>query len=188
MDNFNLIVSTGRNFEQQAKSELWFNLLSIGDDSPIIFKSEISGIILAYTKLEPRNLIYYLQDVMTHKDINYTQFIHKIYPLDQVVETDLEKIKLTTLDLIAHHPYCKPGTSFRITIRKRKTELNTNEIINAIADNLDFTVNLQEFDWNIQIEIIGNYTGIAILKKKDVFRPIRKRKTLKKNLQIEESI
>ena len=178
MENFNLIVSTGREFETQAKSELWFNLLSIGDESPIIFSSEISGLVLGYTNKNPRELVYYLRNVMENLDLNYTQTIKKIYPVDQVVLTDLDLIKKKSLELIKNHPYCKEGTEFRISIRKRKTELETNEIINAIADNVKYPVNLQEFDWKLQLEIIGNYTGIGILKKKDIFSPVSKRREL----------
>ena len=175
MDNFNMVVSTGKNFETQAKAELWFNLLSIGDENPIIFSSNISGLVLAYTNKNPRDLIYFLRDVMENKDPNYTQNIHKIYPVDRVVLTEIDLIKEATLDLVKTHPYCKPNTEFRISIRKRNTDLETKEIIAVIADNLDFPVNLKKFDWNIQIEIIGNYTGIGILRESDIFRPNSKK-------------
>ena len=179
MENFNLIASTGRDFEQQAKAELWFNLISLGDDSPIIFKSEISGLILAYTSLPPKKVIHFLQDVMMSKDPHYTQFIHKLYPLDKVVPSEIGAIKQASLELINSHPYCQPDTEFRITIRKRRTELETQDIISAVADGIKYKVNLQNYDWNLQIEIIGGYTGIGIIKETDVFRPIRRRKRLK---------
>ncbi len=180
IDNFNLIVSTGKDFENQAKAELWFNLLSIGDDSPIIFNSEISGLVLASTSAEPRELIRFLNETINTKDIYYSQYIHKVFPLDMVVPTDLEEIKKGVVKLVETHPYCQPSSQYRITIRKRRTDLKTQDIITAIASNVDFKVNLQQYDWIIQIEIIGANTGIGILKDNDIFRPIHIRKELKK--------
>ena len=177
MSDFNLIVSTGRDFEKQAQNELWFNLLAIGDENPIIFNATgIQGLILAKTKLAPRTLIQYMRSCLLTKDPEYCQFIQKIVPVDIVVPTELDRIQATALELIATHPACQDSAStYRISIRKRSTSLKTQDIIGAIADVVPNKVSLQEFMWNLQIEIIGNDTGMAILEAGDIFQPLREK-------------
>ena len=171
MMNFNLIVSTARTFERQAECELWFNLLAIGDDTPIFSQTGNVGLFLAQTQCEPRRLIKHLQDSLTKHDPNSIRFLQKIYPIDVVVPTEIELIKQATLDLVAQHPVAKdPSSTFRVTIRKRQTRLKTNEIIPVIAGCFTNPVSLKEFDWNIQIEIVGDMTGIAILTANEYFK------------------
>ena len=174
LTDFNLIVSTGRDFETQAQNELWFNLLAIGYENSIMINAPgIQGLILAKTKLPPRTLIRYMRSCLLTKDSEYCQFIQKIYPIDIVVPTELDRIKVTALELISSHPVCQdPDSTYRISIRKRSTSLKTQEIIAAIADTVQHKVSLQDFVWSLQIEIIGNDTGIAILEAGDIFKPL----------------
>ena len=177
MQNFNLVVSTARDFETQAETELWFNLIALGDPSPIIYQSGLQGLILAYTSLPPRKVIYYLQEILATKDPDYIQFIQKIYPVDSVVTTELPMIVEATKTLVAENPVCQiPDSKFRITIRKRNSPLTTNEIISVIAHEIPHPVDLKNFEWNLQLEIIGNTTGIAILVPGDILSPLQEGK------------
>ncbi|MHA1674306.1 MAG: THUMP domain-containing protein [Promethearchaeota archaeon] len=177
MQNFNLVVSTARDFETQAETELWFNLTALGDPSPIIYKSGLQGLILAYTSLPPRKIIYYIQEILATKDPNYIKFIQKIYPVDAVVATELPMIVDATKILVAKNPICQiPDSKFRITIRKRNSPLTTNEIISVIAHEIPHPVDLKNYDWNLQFEIVGNTTGIAILVPGDILSPLQEGK------------
>ena len=171
MIDFNLIISTGRDFETQAECEAWFNLLSIGDPNAIIQKSGIPGLILAKTDKDPRDLVYFLQKGFVENP-SYVQFIKKIYPIDGVVETNLDLIKEKAIELLNNRTKLdiepKP---FRISVRKRQTTLKTSEIIPIIADEIKNPVSLQDYHYNIQIEIIGDVSGIAILEENDIFSP-----------------
>lgn len=173
MQQFNLIVSTARDFEAQAEAELWFHLMSLGDPNPIIFLSPFQGLILAQTSIQPRRVVSHLRTILQTKDADHLQFVQKMYPIDAVVATELDPILTTTLALIAETPICQPPTSkFRITIRKRHSPLATETIIDHIAHNIHHEVDLKHFDWNIQFEILGNSTGIAILTEDDVLKPL----------------
>jgi len=180
MQNFNLVVSTARDFETQAETELWFNLTALGDPSPIIYQSGLQGLILAHTSLPPRKIIYYIQEILATKDPNYIQFIQKIYPVDSVVATELPMIIEATKILLAKNPICQvPDSKFRITIRKRNSPLTTNEIISAVAHEIPHPVDLKGYEWNLQFEIIGNTTGIAVLLPGDILSPLQEDKTKK---------
>ncbi|QEE14646.1 THUMP domain-containing protein [Promethearchaeum syntrophicum] len=179
MKNFNLIISTGRDFEDQAEYELWFNLLALGDESPIIFRSGNQGLILAKTTINPLDLIQHFREITQNKDRNYIQFIHKLTPIDIVVPSDLDSLKEGMLKLIEKHPLGQDSTTkYRISVKKRQSTLQTSEIIDIIASTLPNDVSLKEYDWNVQVEVIGDSTGIALLRKSDIFKPISEKRQL----------
>jgi tRNA acetyltransferase TAN1 len=183
---FNLVVSTGRDFETQAENELWFNLMALGDESPLIYNSGIQGLVLAKTTLPPRKLINYLNEIHRNKDKNYAQFLHKIYPVDAVVPTELEQMRIKAIELVKQSQLSQnPDSRFRITIRKRVCSLRTNEIIPAIADSIPNKVSLQDYDWNLQLEIIGDSTGMSILGPDDVFAPLQQEISVSKESPID---
>jgi len=60
------------------------------------------------------------------------------------------------------------GETYRISIEKRNSDLSSKEIITKIADKIKNKVSLEFADKIILIEVLGNKTGISILKKSDV--------------------
>ncbi|MHA1775990.1 MAG: THUMP domain-containing protein [Promethearchaeota archaeon] len=179
MHEFNLIISTGREFESQAECEAWFNLMAIGDPTPILFKSPFQGLILGHSSIPPRKLVHYLRDIINTKNADYIQFIQKVIPIDVVTVTEIPVIRTAVQDLILCTPICHdPSTKFRITVRKRNSPITPEELISQIAPLISHPVDLKGYDWNLQFEIFGNQTGIAILRKEDVFKPISERQKL----------
>jgi tRNA acetyltransferase TAN1 len=59
--------------------------------------------------------------------------------------------------------------SYRITIEKRNSDISSTEIISKIADNITNKVSLEKPDWIVLIEILGNKTGVSVLKSDDIF-------------------
>ena len=62
----------------------------------------------------------------------------------------------------------KSGETYRISIEKRNSDLSSKEIITKIADKIKNNVSLEFPDKVVLIEILGNKTGISILKKSDL--------------------
>ena len=58
--------------------------------------------------------------------------------------------------------------TYRISIEKRNSDLSSKEIITKIANQIKNKVSLEFPDRIVLIEILGNKTGISILKKSDV--------------------
>jgi tRNA acetyltransferase TAN1 len=54
--------------------------------------------------------------------------------------------------------------SFRITLEKRRTNLSSKEIIEAVASGIHRSVDLENPDWIILLEIVGGTTGISLVK------------------------
>ena len=60
------------------------------------------------------------------------------------------------------------GETYRISIEKRNSDLSSQEIISKIAGKIKNKVSLEFPDKVVLIEILGNKTGVSILKKSDV--------------------
>jgi tRNA acetyltransferase TAN1 len=63
----------------------------------------------------------------------------------------------------------KKNDSYRITIEKRNTDISSTEIITDIAKIFPNKVSLNQPNWIILIEILGDKTGISILKDSQIF-------------------
>jgi tRNA acetyltransferase TAN1 len=82
-------------------------------------------------------------------------------PIQSSCQTNLREIVDKIQNMI---DVLKPQESYRITVEKRNAKISSNEIISEIAKNIPNKVCLDDPDWIILIEIIGNETGISILR------------------------
>ena len=89
--NFNLLISSSRFNERNAKAELWFTLLMCGDQYPIISDLEFLGLITAYTHLNHNKVISKIKKIIKENP-EYFQYILKIVPIDFVCETNIRTI------------------------------------------------------------------------------------------------
>lgn len=87
-------------------------------------------------------------------------------PIQTITETEMDKI---TESVIKLKDVIKQDDSYRITIEKRNTDVSSTEIITDIAKIFPNKVSLNQPDWVILIEILGDKTGISILKDSEIF-------------------
>lgn len=178
MNNFNLLVSTSRYNESNAEAELWFGLLTCGDEYPIISKSDFPGLVIALSNSEPKDVIQHLHKI-SEKDSNFFNYILKIVPIDFVCHTNVKIIKQLIKDSYLNH--IKQDDSFRITLKRRKNEIiNRDSFIRNIAGVVDNKVDLENPNITIRIEILGNICGIAFLKKGEILNLERKLPSINK--------
>ena len=165
--HFNLIVSTFRNAEHNAKDEI-FHLLDRFGDSKSEAESVMSGLIVVNTSLDVFNLIEQLRELVTDEpwEIHY---ILRLLPIDIVIPTTLDQICIGIYKLATK---MSQNDTYRITVEKRRNNLRSREIIAAIAKEIKNKVNLQNPDWTILVETIGQYTGISILRQHQIFSSI----------------
>jgi tRNA acetyltransferase TAN1 len=168
LNNFNLLVSTSRFNEDNAKAEIWFTLLNCGDRYSIISNLDFSGLIAVVTTLNHRNVISKIKRILI-KDPNFFQYILKIIPIDYVCQTHINTIKI----IIQNHyrDYIQSDDSFMIELNRRKNDLiDRDSFIESIAKVIDNKVNLENPDKIIRIEILRNVTGISFLQQEDVIK------------------
>ena len=167
MNNFNLLVSTSRFNEVNAKAEIWFTLLMCGDKYPIILGIKYPGLITAATNIDTKEVMRKIKKIL-EKDSNFFQFILKIVPVDYVCETNLNLIK----DFIEkYYPlYINKEDSFKIELKRRKNEIiERDAIIESVAKIIPNRVDLDNPDKIIRIELLGNVSGISFLNPDDIF-------------------
>lgn len=164
MEDFNLLISTSRGNENNACSEIWFLLGGLGDREAIVDRTEVSGLVVAKTNLDPFKAIEGLRSIIRERPWEF-RYVLRVVPIETVVRTRIEEIKKAAARL--HHRILENET-FRVTVEKRHTDLSTKDIIEAAVENLDRKVDLTNPDKILLIEVLGRLTGISVIKSRDI--------------------
>ena len=163
---FNILVSCIRDRERNAVLEVE-DLIGnvVGDDSAEAEVAGIRSLVVAKTSLRPREAIEKLK-VAAIEDPWRFQYTLKYTPIDVNAPTGLDSIVGASRAII---PNILKDETFRITCLRRHSQLKCREIIKAVAELIDRKVNLEKPDKVVQIEILGERTGLAVLGDHDVF-------------------
>lgn len=160
----NLIVTCARHLESETKQEITRILEKIGDSEPVITVTNMSGILTADTKLESIEVVKKIKEMLLDEPW-CIRYCLRIIPIQKIVETKIESIEDGMSDLIK---LISNGESYRISIEKRNSNISSQELISRIAKKIKNKVSLEFPDKIILIEILGNKTGIAIVKKENI--------------------
>jgi len=161
----NLIITCARSLESETKNEINKILDELGDQEPEILNVGMRGILMVNTIIEPSKIIDYVKNKMIEEPW-LIRYCLRIIPIQMITETEIDKIKQNVIKL---KDTIQKNDSYRITIEKRNTSISSNEIITEVAEIFPNKVSLNQPDWIILIEIIGNETGISILKNDEMF-------------------
>ena len=161
----NLLVTCARNLETETKNEIGKILDEIGDQESEILNVGMRGILMVNTSIEPSKIIDWVKDKVVEEPW-LIRYCLRMIPIQSVTETDMSKI---TNDVIKLKDVIQQNDSYRITIEKRNTDMSSTEIITEIAKIFPNKVSLNQPDWIVLIEILGNKTGISILKENEIF-------------------
>ena len=161
----NLLVTCARNLETETKNEIGKILDEIGDQESEVLNVGMRGILMVNTSIEPSKIIDWVKDKVVEEPW-LIRYCLRMIPIQRVTETDMGKI---TNDVIKLKDVIQQNDSYRITIEKRNTDMSSTEIITEIAKIFPNKVSLNQPDWIVLIEILGNKTGISILKENEIF-------------------
>jgi len=161
----NLIITCARSLESETKNEISKILGELGDHEPEILNVGMRGILMVNTVIEPSKIIDYVKNKMIEEPW-LIRYCLRIIPIQMITETEIDKIKQNVIKL---KDTIQKNDSYRITIEKRNTSISSNDIITEIAKIFPNKVSLNQPDWIILIEILGNETGISILKNDGMF-------------------
>jgi tRNA acetyltransferase TAN1 len=124
----------------------------------------MSGILTAETKLDPIETVKKIKEMILDEPWS-VRYCLRIIPIQKIIESQIDEIEKTVSELSEQ---ILDDETYRISIEKRNSDLSSKEIITKIADKIKNKVSLEFPDKVILIEILGNKTGISILKKSDV--------------------
>lgn len=170
----NLIVTCSRHLEEEASDEIVSALESLGDDAAKAGHSRFSGIVTVDTSLDPLEVIDKIRAKILDEPWTM-RYCHRFIPIQESTRATLDDIVKAVQK---HVNRMGQDDSFRITIEKRGSELSTKEIIDSIADIVKNKVSLEEYDWNIIVEILGDIVGVSILKKDEIVSTMKLKRDL----------
>ena len=174
LDDFNLLVSTSRGNERNTCSEVWYLLGELGDKNAQVDVTPAIGLVVAKTILDPVDVVHKLRVILKERPWEF-RYTLKVTPVQRVVQTDIEEIKKVSANLARE---ITAGETFRVTVEKRHTNVSGREIIEAVASHIDRKVNLKRPDKTILVEVLGNFSGISILRPDDILSTERDRRSL----------
>jgi len=161
----NLIITCARSLESETKNEISKILDELGDQEPEILNVGMRGILMVNTIIEPSKIIDWVRNKIVEEPW-LIRYCLRIIPIQSITETNIDKIKQNVIKL---KDSIQKNDSYRITIEKRNTSISTNEIITEVAKIFPNKVSLNKPDLIVLIEILGDKTGISILKDSELF-------------------
>jgi tRNA acetyltransferase TAN1 len=156
--DFNLIISTPRGHENDACS-------------PIVKKSGVSGLIVAKTVLSTFKVIEDLRKMLKERPCEFRHTL-RVIPVEVVVHTRLEEIRKASLKISSK---IRDFETFRVTVEKRRTGLETREIIKVVAEDIDNKVDLDNPDKILLVEVLGGLTGVSVIKPRDIISVVKEK-------------
>lgn len=165
--SFNLIVSTFRHREEDAQDEILDLLEMFGDPDSECEITEIKGLLLAQTSLDPFVVVDKLKELVSTEPWQI-RYILRVLPIERVVPTDIDAIRQAAKELGSR----VKGDTFRITVEKRHSELASIDIIKAVAGEIESKVDLENPAWIVLVEVMGGQTGVSVLKPAQIFSAV----------------
>jgi len=160
----NLLITCARHFEFETQNEIRTILEELGDEHPNIVVTRLSGILKVETTIEPFQVVKKIKNMIITEPWSI-RYCLRVIPIQVITDTNLESISTKVNSLIGR---IKKDQTYRITVEKRNSNISSDKIISKIANNIQNKVSLEESDWIVLIEILGNEAGVAVLKAEDI--------------------
>src|SRR5712692_3614415 len=164
MQDFNLLLAAPRDREDQACSEAWHFLKEAGDDGGEAEFTGITGLVTGKTSLDPFRVIARWREFALEKPWDFRVLL-KATPIELVVPSETEKIVEAAEKLSAK---IAEKETFRITVHNRASSLHSAELIPQVGSRIPRTVDLEGFQKMLNIEILGDLTGLSVLAPDDI--------------------
>lgn len=165
-DNFNLLLSCRRFQEAESCQELG-RILDEEREFGELAWCKLTGItclVVANIDGDAHQFVTRL-GALVKKMPWIVQDLLKIHPIDLVVESTMEAIKVGSQELAKG---MKPTEKFRVNLNRRDTELDRDELLHTIATQFPGQVDLEEYDWIVAVEMLGPVTGLALLREEEI--------------------
>ncbi len=167
---FNLLIGCPRDRERAAKSEVQYFIGDLlGDNSLNVVIPGISGLLICSTTLDPFETVRRLKGFAIENPYQF-RFAIRFTPMEQCVSTSTQEI-VSAVDRLRHKILDKE--SFRVTVRRRHSNIDVRELIHATAALFSQRVDLEHPDKTIWIEVVGEQTGVSILQPEEDILSIR---------------
>ena len=165
-----LLISTKRNFEASASSEIHFALtekLGLERSELNVKNTGISGLITV--KIKDYDIVK-ITNQLKELEEGSAFYMHclKIKPIQLVVkfENDITIFRKVVEDNFVTE---ETTSSYKVVVEKRHSKLKSIDIIEQIANVIPNPVNLNNPDWILLIEIIADNIGFSRISPDIIF-------------------
>ena len=174
IDGFNLLVTLQGHKDAHAGEELVGIEeieLALSSYEPVLYikESQYPNVVLVELTMDPEEAVAILSEAPT-------TVVSKVVPIDVVVKTRMdsiwERVLLTAREKMSSDDTFVVRCDLRgreyIESKEELMETVTNELLN----NSDFTLDETNPDWVVQIEVVGEDTGISVLKPHQIIKKV----------------
>ncbi|MHA2378152.1 MAG: THUMP domain-containing protein [Candidatus Thorarchaeota archaeon] len=141
----------------------------MGDSGLRISRTNVSGLIACHTMLTPVDVVHRLREFALENPYQF-RFAVRFTPLEFCVHSQMEEMVKVAEELSAR---IQKEESFRVTVRRRHTTLETMDVITAVAAVIPRKVDLDHPDKTLWIEIVGDWTGMSLITPEEDILSIR---------------
>lgn len=167
-DVMDLLISYARGRFYRAKPESIRILQRFGDPAPRIDKTAVMGIAVAHTCLDNREVIKRCRALWKNEPQDSFEFAIKWLPVDYWCETRLAAMKAVIDSHIVDRISDKQTWGMKV-YKRRWQRYHSIEIIEYLAADIPYKVDLGNPDWTLYINVVGRVTALSLLKPAEVF-------------------
>jgi tRNA acetyltransferase TAN1 len=138
---------------------MWYLLGEAGDRTAVVERTQIIGLVVARTRIDPVTAIERLRSLLLERPWEF-RYTLKVAPITGTVPSDPQGIEDYAVKLAES---LGKDEKYRITIEKRRTSISGRELIEAVAKRIDRKVDLNGPDKVVLIQILGEVTGVSVI-------------------------
>jgi len=168
MEKFSgFVVSSRRYQEEEASKEMQYVLEMIFDYKDVEVQPvfDLSGLSIAHFNKDPIKTLKKIKEKIK-EDPDFLEYVLKIVPIQYKLKTDLSEIS----DLSSKfESELNDKDKWRVLLRRRSKDILHEEIVEVAAKEIDIgIVDLEDPDYIVRIEVIGDDTYMSLSKRKEL--------------------
>lgn len=165
-----MIVTSPWASERRARREITWALRKLGDEAPLVEATVARGVLGVKTSLDARLVVRRLRE-LCEKGLYEPRFTARWVPIDLWTSSEVPALKEGVARL---KDRVGVGEKWRMTVEKRRyTHHHSIDIIKEVAELIPEKVDLKHPDKIVEVEIIGDQAGLAVLKPDEIFSAVR---------------
>jgi len=137
----------------------------LDDQGLVITGTPASGLLTCFTTIDPFLVVHRLFSFALESPYQF-RFSTRFTPVECCVPSTIDDIMAATERM---KNKIGESESFRVTVRHRRTALDSMSVVRSVAGLISQRVDLKKPDKTVWIEIVGDLTGVSILvPEKDI--------------------
>jgi len=161
----NVIVTCPRRFEPEAGDEA-LRMLKKSGIAARARPTGMPGILVLDADSDPVGAVAAMAEAVADEPWS-ARYVQRAIPVQESVPAREAQIVEAAVRLASR---IGPGSTYRVTVEKRRTQLSARAVISGIAGALDRKVSLEEPDYVAMVQILGPDAGVSVIRPGDMLR------------------